>query len=88
MGARLRPVMRPKYRRSSPFLPFAQVRLLMPHQCSFRPSIHLPRSCPVNRTSPLPARNARICSRLVASESSVLMINSLHPELALQARLV
>ena len=45
------------------------------------------RRCPANRTSPLPARNARICSRLVASESSMLMINTQHPDLPLQAHL-
>ena len=41
-----------------------------------------------NRTSPLPARNAPICSRLPASESSMLMINTQHPVLPLQAHLV
>ena len=33
----------------------------------------------MGRTSPLPARNARICSKLPASESSMLMINSQRP---------
>ncbi len=33
------------------------------------------------RTSPLPARTARICARLVASESSMLTINTQHRDL-------
>jgi hypothetical protein len=36
----------------------------------------------------LPATNARICSMLVASESSMLTINPQHPDPALQAHLV
>ena len=35
---------------------------------------------PANLTSPLPAKNPRICSRLSASESSMLMSNSQHPD--------
>ena len=46
------------------------------------------RRSPANGTLPLPARNARICSRLVVSESSMLMINPQHPDLPLQAHLV
>ena len=37
------------------------------------------RRTPVNRTSPLPNKNARICSRLPASVSSMLMTNPQHP---------
>jgi predicted nucleic acid-binding protein len=43
------------------------------------------RRCPANRMPPLPAGNARICSMLIASVSSTLMINPQHPDPALQA---
>jgi hypothetical protein len=59
--------------------------------CTSVPSVQAytsSRCCPAKRTSPLPARNSRICSMLVASESSMLMINPQHPGPAVQAHLV
>ncbi len=86
--ARLSPVIRAMYLRTKPFP--GRPRLAYCCRTSVRSTqaYTSSRRCPANRTSPLPARNARICSRLPASESSMLMINPQHPVLPLQAHLV
>ena len=81
--ARLNPVIRATYYRTKPL----RGRCRLPYWCRTNVFSTQPytsrRLCPANRTSPLPAKNARICSRLLASESSMLMINPQHPGPAL-----
>jgi hypothetical protein len=50
------------------------------HQRPLRPTYTSSRGCPANRTLPLPARNARVCSGLPASESSIPTIDTQHSE--------
>jgi len=67
----------------------AQASVLVPHQRPLHPGVNLGAPLPRKSNLPAPRQNARICSRLTVSVSSMLMINPQHPDPApLQVRLV
>src|ERR1035438_6397153 len=80
--ARLSPVIRRTYRRTRPFTS----RPSRTYPCCRRTRVIQPytssRSFPLKRTSLLLSTNARICSRLSFSPSSMLMINAQHAQIS------
>ncbi|MGD0438947.1 MAG: hypothetical protein ABSB86_21000 [Bryobacteraceae bacterium] len=86
--ARLSPVIRERYRRTNPLPGLSKLAYWWSRTSVFSTQLYTSsRRWPANRTSPLPARKSRICSRLVVSVSSMLMINPQHPVFPLQAHL-